>query len=77
MPPYYQQPGYAPQGYAPQGYYQPAPTGGLPPDQASLDVRAFIPAQYEHVRINPTWVMVALGIGVAVLVMKNKEKKGS
>lgn len=70
MPPYYQQPGYAP---AP---YYPPPAGGLPPDQASLDVRAFIPAQYEHVRINPTWVMVGLGIAVAVLVMKNKEKKG-
>lgn len=60
-------------GYPPAYGYGP-PRG---PQQASVDIKAFIPAQYEHVRFNPT--VIAFGIGavvVTVLVMQKKQSGG-
>lgn len=66
-------PGYGPAYYGPQRVGR----GGLPTDQASVDVRAFIPAQYEHVRINPGTVATVIGLVVIVaLVLDRKKKKG-
>lgn len=62
-------PGYYP---PPGGYYPPRS-----PQQASVDIKAFIPAQYEHVKFNPA--IVAFGIGavvVTVLVMQKKQASG-
>lgn len=77
MPPY-SYPGYP-------GYYAPAPTyygqpyynrgpGGLPADRATVDVKAFIPAQYEHVRVDPMTVMAALVVGVGIFLVATKKK---
>lgn len=67
-----QQPGYYPQQpyYAPGSYpYGQAP-GGLPNNQASLDVKAFIPAQYEHVRLTPaTGMAILLGAGLVIMAL--------
>lgn len=72
-----QQPYYAPQqqmyspGYAPM---QPRGPGGLPTDRATLDVKAFIPAQYQHVSISP-FVGIALIVGtLAVIGMVKRHK---
>ena len=86
MPAYY--PDDPPEYYAPPqpAYYQSAPTyygprrapGGLPAGHASLDVKAFVPAQYEHIRVNPTTAMLLVGVGVlAVLFVLDKKKKAS
>lgn len=73
MPAY--QPGYpstAP--YAAQ-YYPPGSApgmgpGGLPTDRASVDVRAFIPAQYEQLRVHPLIAIgLVLGVGYAVITL--------
>lgn len=63
-------PGYAP-GYAPRG------PGGLPTDQATLDVKAFIPAQYQHVTIHPGTVIAVLALagGIAYVMVKRRENK--
>jgi len=85
MPAYYPD---DPQYYPPPrpAYYQSAPTyygptrapGGLPADHASLDVKAFVPAQYEHIRVNPTTAMLLVGFSVlAVLFVLDKKKKAS
>lgn len=82
MPAYYpDDPGY---GYGPP---PPPPTyyamprrrgpGGLPRDEASLDVKAFIPAQYDHIRVHPGGVMAALGLGVIVYLVATRKKKES
>ena len=65
-------PNYAPPGYGPSR----RGPGGLPTNQASLDIRAFIPAQYDHLQIHPAGVMAAIAVGVTVilLVRRNKEK---
>ena len=85
MPAYY--PDDPPEYYAPPPqpvYYAQAPTyygprrapGGLPAGHASVDVRAFVPAQYEHIRINPMTGMLLVGVGVlAVLFVLDKERK--
>lgn len=70
MPPYYQQQSY----YPPPGYGPPRGPGGLPTDRATVDVRAFIPAQYEHVQINPMMVMAVLAVGVVAYLAVNKKK---
>lgn len=78
-------PSYAPgpEYYAPQpAYYQPPPTyygpprgpGGLPADRASLDVKAFVPAQYEHIRVDPTTVMFVILAGVGVYLVATRKK---
>jgi hypothetical protein len=86
MPAYYpqQEAEYYPpqQAYYPQGpAYGYGPTrapGGLPAGHASLDVKAFVPAQYEHIRVNPTTAMLMVGVGVlAVLLVLDKKKKAS
>lgn len=81
-------PNYAPgpEYYAPPqpAYYQPQPTyygpprgpGGLPADRASLDVKAFVPAQYEHIRVDPTTVMFMILAGVGVYLVVTKKKGG-
>lgn len=81
MPAYYpDDPGYA---YGPPprqpAYYPPSRRGpgGLPRDEASLDVRAFIPAQYDHVQVHPGGVMAVLGVGVIVYLLAVKKKKES
>ena len=85
MPAYYpDDPGYGPPR---QVYYPPPPPtyygptrapGGLPADRASLDVRAFVPAQYEHIRVNPTTAMLLIGVSVlAVLFVLDRKKKAS
>lgn len=74
---YYQQPGYYPPqpGYAPQGYAPPRGPGGLPTDRATLDVRAFIPAQYEHVRVSPGTGFAVVAVGVVVILLLQRDKK--
>ena len=69
-----------PQYYPPQQYspgYQMAPPrgpGGLPTDRATLDVKAFIPAQYQHISISP-FVGIALIVGLwAVIALAKKHK---
>lgn len=79
MPAYYppQQAGYyPPPSPYPQGYGPPRGPGGLPANQASLDVKAFIPAQYEHIRIHPGigLAIVATGVVVALMVARDKKK---
>ena len=50
----------------------------MPADHASLDVKAFVPAQYEHIRVNPGSAMLMIGVGVlAVLFILEKKKKAS
>jgi hypothetical protein len=76
MPPQYAYPSYP--GYYPQQpvYYSNRAPGGLPPDQASVDVKAFIPAQYEHVRVDPMTVaaVIAVGLGIYFVMTKKKER---
>ena len=77
MPAQYYQPGYAPAPYYPPSYqpgYQP---GYAPaPRQASVDIKAFIPAQYEHVKFNPvTLAALAAAVVVTVVVMQRKGEK--
>jgi len=75
---YYQPPGYPQQpAYAPQGYGPPRGPGGLPTDRATLDVRAFIPAQYEHIRVSPGtgFAVIAVGVVVVFLLMRDKKHK--
>ena len=71
---YYQPPGYYPQQQQP---YAPRGPGGLPTDRATLDVRAFIPAQYEHIRVSPGtgFAVVAVGVVVVFLLMRDKKHK--
>jgi peptidoglycan hydrolase-like protein with peptidoglycan-binding domain len=78
--PYYPQPSYypppVPYGY---GYGGGGPTfapGGLPIDHASLDVKAFIPAQYDHIQLDPETglAILAAGLGVVLLVTHHKNK---
>ena len=77
MPPY-SYPGYyapAPTYYGPPApYYSNRGPGGLPADRASVDVKAFIPAQYEHVRVDPMTVMAALVVGVGIFLVATKKK---
>jgi hypothetical protein len=68
-----------PSGYATQPVYSQRGPGGMPTDQATLDVKAFIPAQYEHIRLHPAGAMliVAVGVMAAMLISKHKaESKG-
>jgi hypothetical protein len=62
------------------GYYPPAGQPMYPPmrpgRQASVDVKAYIPAQYEHVKFNPVTMMLVLGAGVAVVLVAQKKKEG-
>lgn len=70
---YYPQPGYGPPpGYS---YGPPRGPGGLPTDRASVDVRAFIPAQYEHVRVSPGTGMAVVAVGVVVALLIARERK--
>lgn len=76
MPPYYAPPpSYYPPSYAPS-YGPPRGPGGLPTDRASVDVKTFIPAQYEHVRFNPATVALVIGFGVIVYAVATKKKSG-
>ncbi len=71
-PGYYSAPSYYPPPYAP---YPPRGPGGLPTDRATLDVKAFIPAQYQHVRVSPGGVALVLLAGVVIIMLVNKDKK--
>jgi len=64
------QPNYYPPGYAPRG------PGGLPTNQASLDVKAFIPAQYDHIQLHPAsgLAIVAVGVLLALVVSQHRAK---
>lgn len=84
--PYNDDPGYYPPQqaiYYPPPAYGPGPNygphrapGGLPADRASVDVKAFVPAQYEHIRVEPGTVMLLVAGGViAYLLINNKKKK--
>lgn len=65
---------YPPQpGYAPAPYYPYAPQ---PQREASVDIKAFIPAQYEHVRFNPMTVALVIAVGVGTVLVMNKRKGG-
>lgn len=64
-------PAYGPPGYGPS-YAPPRAPGGLPANQATLDVRAFIPAQYEHVRITPATGIAIVAIGLLVVAAVGK-----
>ena len=75
MPAYYPpQPTYyaPPPAYGPPGYGPPRMPGGLPADRASLDVRAFIPAQYEHVRVTPATGLAIVAFGILAIVAVSK-----
>ncbi len=76
QPQYYPPTQYAPpvRAYPPQGYGPARGPGDLPTDRATLDVKAFIPAQYEHVSISP-FVGIALIIGVVSFVYVIKQHK--
>lgn len=77
MPAYYRDdPGYA---YGPPpapAYYAPRRRGpgGLPTDEATLDVKAFVPAQYEHATIHPGGVMAVLAFGAIVYILATRKK---
>lgn len=62
---------YYPPGYAPRG------PGGLPTNQASLDVKAFIPAQYDHIQLHPAsgLAIVAVGVLLALVVSQHRAAK--
>jgi hypothetical protein len=80
MPGYYpDDPNYAYGGEPAPGYYAPSRRGpgGLPRHEASLDVKAFIPAQYDHIRVHPGGVMAVLGVGVIVYLVATRKKKES
>ena len=72
-------PQYYPPGYAPApGYYPPRAPGGLPANEASLDIKAFIPAQYDHIRITPGMAIggiVILGLVFALVTQHKKHAK--
>ncbi len=71
------QPGY----YPPQPGYYPQPPrgpGGLPTDQASLDIKTFIPAQYDHIRLGPGGalaILAVLGLTFALITQHKKHSK--
>lgn len=69
-------PGYypPPPGYAPS-YYPSRGPGGMPSDRASFDVKAFIPAQYEHVNFSGAG-LAALALGGVVVFMLVKQRRG-
>ena len=70
---YSQNPGGQMYPQAPAVYYPPVRQGR----EASVDIKAFVPAQFEHVRFNPATLMLVLGVGVAVvLVMQKKQAAG-
>lgn len=77
MYPYGQPPAYPgyyqPYQYGP--YYSNRAPGGLPADRASVDVKAFLPAQYEHVQVDPTTVMAAIIVGVGIYIVATRKKK--
>ncbi len=78
MPAYYaDDPGYAYGPTPPPAYYPRRGPSGLPRDEASLDVKAFIPAQYDHIRVHPGGVMAVLGVGVIVYLVATRKKKES
>lgn len=75
MPAYYPPPPpafYPPPAYGPPGYGPPRGPGGLPADRATLDVRAFIPAQYEHVRITPATGLALVAFGLLAVMAVSK-----
>jgi hypothetical protein len=74
-PPGYGPPGYGPSPYGPPAYGPPRGPGGLPTDRATVDVRAFIPAQYEHVRVSPGTGMAVVAVGVVVVLLLMRDKK--
>lgn len=65
-------PQYYPPGYQP--YYSNRGPGGLPADHPSVDVKAFIPAQYEHVQVDPTTVMVLILVGLGIYYVASNKK---
>ena len=76
--PYYQQPqpGYYPPP-SPYGYGR-GPTfapGGLPIDHASLDVKAFIPAQFDHIQLDAATGMAILAAGLGVVLLVSHHRK--
>lgn len=73
MYPYGQPPAYP--GYYQPVYYSNRGPGGLPADQATVDVKAFLPAQYEHVSVDPTTVMAAIIVGVGIYLVATRKKK--
>ena len=76
MPPY-SYPGYyapAPTYYGQPSYYSNRGPGGLPTDRATVDVKAFIPAQYEHVSVDPMTVMAAIVVGIGIYLVATKKK---
>lgn len=74
---YYPQPGYYPPPQQPYGYGPPRGPGGLPVDHASLDVKAFIPAQYDHIQLEPAqgFAILAAGLVIVLLVTNHKNKQ--
>jgi hypothetical protein len=76
QPTYYAPPpGYGPPAYGPVAYGPPRGPGGLPADRASVDVKAFIPAQYEHVRVSPGTGMAVVAVGFVVVLLLMRDKK--
>jgi hypothetical protein len=76
--PYYPQQGYYPPP-SPYGYGSRGPTfapGGLPIDHASVDVKAFVPAQFDHIQLDAGTglAILAAGLGVILLVTHHRKR---
>ena len=69
--------GYGPPPPPPTYYGPPRRVHGLPRDEASLDVKAFIPAQYDHIQLHPAsgLAIVAVGVLLALVVSQHRAAK--
>ena len=75
--PYPGQPYYPPQpAYYPPAYGPRRGPGGMNPNEASVDTKVYIPAQYEHVKFNPGTVAIVLGVGVLAMMVGQKRGEG-
>ena len=61
----------------PRNTYMRRGPGGLPTNQASLDIRAFIPAQYDHIQIHPAGVIVGVLAVVTTVLLVQRSRRAS
>ena len=80
MPYYQQQPGYYPPQPVPYGYGGGGPAfapGGLPIDHASVDVKAFIPAQFDHIQLDSSTGLAILVAGLGVIFLVTHQRSNA
>lgn len=46
----------------------------LPTNQASLDIRAFIPAQYDHIQVHPAGVIAGVLVVVTAVLLVQRQR---